>query len=65
MKVQTFITTSIPFSARTRGANSDPRYASRLYRAFVANRAAAGVWPAADINTRKALEVRSIYHTPA
>lgn len=28
---QTFMTTRIPFSARMRGANSEPLYASRLY----------------------------------
>ena len=41
----TFITTWIPFSARMRGANSDPLYASRLYLAFVANMAIAGGCP--------------------
>ena len=41
----TFITTLSPFSAKIRGANSDPRYASRLYRALVANSATAGVGP--------------------
>lgn len=41
----TFITTLSPFSAKIRGANSEPRYASRLYRALVANSAIAGVLP--------------------
>ena len=46
MKVDiTFITTLSPFSAKIRGANSEPRYASRLYRALVANSATAGVGP--------------------
>ena len=39
----TFITTGIPLSASIRGANSDPRYDSRLKREYVANSAAAGV----------------------
>ena len=38
----TFITTGMSFSARILGANSEPLYDSRLYRAFVAKRAAAG-----------------------
>ena len=42
---QTFMTTCRPFSARMRGANSEPRYASRLYRPCDAKRAAAGAWP--------------------
>ncbi len=41
----TFITTWNPWSARMRGANSDPLYASRLYLAFVANIAIAGGCP--------------------
>lgn len=41
----TFITTLSPFSAKIRGANSEPRYASRLYRALVAKSATAGVGP--------------------
>ena len=43
--VLAFITTWNPFSARMRGANSDPLYASRLYLAFVANIAIAGGCP--------------------
>ena len=42
-KPPTFMTTSMPFCARIRGANSEPRYASRLYLALVANIATAGV----------------------
>ena len=38
----TFMATFSPFSAKIRGANSEPRYASRLYRALVANSATAG-----------------------
>lgn len=41
----TFNTTCRPFSARILGANSEPRYDSRLYRAFVAKSATAGGCP--------------------
>ena len=41
----TFITTWNPLSAKIRGANSDPLYASRLYLALVANSAIAGGLP--------------------
>ena len=49
----TFITTSIPFCASIRGANSDTRYASNLYRAFVANIATAGVWSTLNVSIER------------
>lgn len=44
----TFKTTWRPLSARILGANSEPRYDSRLYRAFVAKSATAGGCPGSD-----------------
>ena len=42
-----------PLSLKIRGANSDPRYASRLYLALVANNAMPGVAPVWLVRHRK------------
>lgn len=49
----TFITTFKPWSAKIAGENSDPLYASRLYRALVANKAIAGGPPIINVRMSK------------
>lgn len=50
VKECTFMTTCRPLSAKIRGANSEARYASRLYLLLVANKATAGGCSAGEIN---------------
>lgn len=54
----TFMTTFKPLFAKIAGANSEPLYASRLYRALVANSATAGGFPMVRVRTFELLNVK-------
>jgi hypothetical protein len=56
-----FISTVSPFSARILGANSEPRYDSRLYLAFVAKMATAGGPP--DTTIQREIDLRERHRT--